>query len=535
MIASLENLKKQAKSLRKAWWAGDPAARARIRSTHPQYTGLTDEQFAAIAPRLTDCQLVLAIESGFDSWPQFKVAWQSAQQSAADEFVTIACLCYDDPHYDHRTFQQRANRMLWERPALAEAHIWSAATAGNTGAVRAFLDEDSALVNAPGPHGWSPLLCACYSRVEPIDGTHSTLDVAKLLLDRGADPNTFTNKGNADTRLDQTPRRFSALTGIFGGGSTGLANQPPHPHWREMADLLLSRGASPNDEQALNVNQDASLEILLRHGLQPDAMSSEGITLMGRALSQAARQGREDQVKLLLDHRARTDEPFHGKLAWEHAMRLGRAEIAKLLEQGGAPTVALDDLGRFISCCMAGDECEARAMLQRDPDLFNRAPKDLVHRAVSTCKTAAVKLVLELGFDPNYQEDNPAITHTGPLSTNEELLPLLLAHGASLTLRDPWYDSTAVGWAHFFDCMALRDRLLDQPGICLFDALEFNRLDRIPDILERDPAALNRPFAECLSRPPNAEDWQTPLARMIARENTEAANILVQHGARERD
>ncbi len=310
-------------------------------------------------------------------------------------------------------------------------------------------------------------------------------------------------------------------------------NQPPHPHWRDLADLLLSRGASPNDEQALNINQDASLEILLRHGLQPDAMSSEGVTLMGRALSQAARQGREDQIKLLLAHHARTDELYHGKLPWEHAMRLGRTEIAKLLEQAGAPTVELDDLGRFISFCMAGDEPAARAMLQRDPDLINRAPKDLVHRAVWTRKTAAVRLVLELGFDPNYQEDNPPITETGPLSTNEELLPLLLAHGASLTLRDPWYDSTAVGWAHFFDCIALRDKLLNQPGICLFDALEYNRLDRIPDILERDPAALNRPFAECLSRPPKAEDWQTPLARMVQRGDDEAANMLRQYGAAE--
>ncbi len=169
MNASLENLKKQAKSVRKAWRAAEPAALARIRSTHPQYAGLTDEQFAAITPRLTDCQLVLAREAGFDTWPQLKVACQSAQQSAADEFITVACLCYDDPHYDHRTFHQRASRLLRENPALAEANIWSAATSGNTGAVRTLLDDDPALVNAPGPHGWSPLLCACYSRVDPID------------------------------------------------------------------------------------------------------------------------------------------------------------------------------------------------------------------------------------------------------------------------------------------------------------------------------------------------------------------------------
>ena len=400
MTAALENLKKQAKSLLKAWRAANPAALARIRSAHPRYSTATTEQLTALTPRLTDCHLVLARELGFNSWPQLKASLEAAQHNPADEFVTVACLCYDDPHYDHRTFHQRANQMLRDNPALAEANIWSAAIIGNTAVVRAFLDEQPQRVNAPGPHGWSPLLCACYSRVEPLDPTQSTLQTAKLLLDRGADPNTFTNKSNVDTRLNQTPRRFTALTGMFGGGSTGIANQPPHPYWRELAHLLLTRGASPYDEQALKINQDASLEILLRHGLQPDALGSDGITLMGRALSQAARQGREDQVKLLLAHHARTDEKFNGKLPWDHAMRLGRLEIAKLLEQSGAPTVELDNLGRFISACMSGDEPAARALLQRVPDLFNLAPKDMVHRAVSTAKTAAVKLVLELGCDP---------------------------------------------------------------------------------------------------------------------------------------
>jgi hypothetical protein len=207
------------------------------------------------------------------------------------EFLDLACLCYDDPHYDHRSFHRRAQEMLRGNPRLSEANIWCASAAGNPDAVKAFLDKQSALVSQPGPHGWVPLICACYSRVNP------TLDVVKLLLDHGADPNACTMKGNADIRLDQAPRRFTALTGLFGGGSTGFVNQPPHPQWRELAELLLTRGASPADEQALAVNQDACLEILLRHGLQPDAVGSDGVSLMGRALSQAARRGNRDAVR----------------------------------------------------------------------------------------------------------------------------------------------------------------------------------------------------------------------------------------------
>jgi ankyrin repeat protein len=364
-----------------------------------------------------------------------------------------------------------------------------------------------------------------------VDPAHSTNETAKLLLDRGADPNAYTMKGNADERLHQTPRRFTALTGLFGGGSTGLGNQPPHPCWRELAELLLARGANPADEEALSINQDACLEMLLRHGLKPDAMGAGGTTLLGRALLQAARRGNLDQVRLLLAHRARTDEEFQGKIPWEHAMRLGRLEVARLLEEAGAPVAEMDEVGRFVSLCMAGDEGGARAMLRHAPDLPARAPKDMVHRAVFTKRKEAVKLVLDLGFDPNYQEDNPAITHAGVMAEKEEILRLLLAYGASLTLRDPWYDSTAIGWADFFDYVELRDRLLEEPGICLFDALDCGRLDRVPDILARDPAALERPFAERVSRPPKPQDWQTPLVRMVVRGKTEAVRTLLGHGA----
>jgi hypothetical protein len=139
--------------------------------------------------------------------------------------------------------------------------------------------------------------------------------------------------------------------------------------------------------------------------------------------------------------------------------------------------------------------------------------------------------VLDLGFDPNWIEDNAAIHQCGVLAENEEILRILLAHGASLTLRDPWYDSTAIGWADFFDQADLRDRLLNEPGISLFDALDYGRLDRVPDILARDPAALNRPFAECISRDPRRADWQTPLVRMVDRGKTDAVRVLLDHGA----
>ena len=536
---SLENLKKQAKTLKKAWQEGDTATLERVRAVHPQYANALDDQLRTARPRLTDCQVVLARESGFDTWQQLRVAVETARTELPDQFVTIACLCYDDPHYDHRSFHARAYEMLRLNPWVAEANIWSAAAAGIPAAVANFLDAEPELVNRPGPHGWAPLICACYSRVKPVDPAHSTFVVAKLLLDRGADPNAFTMKGNMDERLDQTARRFTALTGMFGGGSTGMANQPPHPRWHPLAELLLERGADPADEEALAIQQGregtyGKLEILLRYGLTPDAKARRahagGITLMGRALSQVARAGDVESVKLLLAHHARTDEAFRAKTPWQHAMHQGHLEIAHILEQAGAPVSELDDVAQFVSACAAADERGALAMLEHAPDLLARAPKDMVIRAVNGGRKEAVNLVLDLGFDPDWMDEITAL-HVAAGQGREEIVRLLMKRGASLTLREPFYDATAIGWADFFDQRQTRGILLDEGAICLFDALDHGRFGRVPDILTRDPAALERPFAECLSRQPRPEDWQTPLVRMVDRGKTEAVRMLLEHGA----
>lgn len=387
-------------------------------------------------------------------------------------------------------------------------------------------------MNEAGPHGWAPLLCACYSRVQPLDPSHSTYDVAKLLLDRGADPKAQTFKQN-DPPGSGNPRRFTALTGLFGGGSTGLANQPPHPRWRELAELLLSRGADPADEQALWINQGASLDLLLRYGLNREAQiqTEKGvITLLGRELSRAARSGPIDRVQLLLAHNARMDEKFRGKTPWEHAMERGNVKIAQLLEEAGAPVTQLTDVERFTSLVMAGDEAGAHTMLDHAPDLLNRAPKSMVLKATGTGRLEAVRLALDLGFDPDYVDEVTA-AESAAGAGNEEIVRFLVERGASLCIRDPFYDSSAVGWADFFERTELRDKLLNEGPICLFDALEYNRLDRVADILARDPGAIDRAFAECLTRRPKLEDWETPLVRMVNRGKTDAVRVLLEHGA----
>src|SRR5262245_59981782 len=104
-----------------------------------------------------------------------------------------------------------AERILAEEPALARADIFAAAAAGDVEAAKTMLDRAPARVGERGgPHGWEPLLYACYSRMAESGG-RSTLEVARLLVERGADPNAgFLREGNLPP--------FAALTGAFGEG-----------------------------------------------------------------------------------------------------------------------------------------------------------------------------------------------------------------------------------------------------------------------------------------------------------------------------
>ena len=69
---NLEQIKKQAKDLLRAFRANDPQAAARFRSSHPELESVAPERLAAVPLQLADAQLVLAREYGFPSWPKLK-------------------------------------------------------------------------------------------------------------------------------------------------------------------------------------------------------------------------------------------------------------------------------------------------------------------------------------------------------------------------------------------------------------------------------------------------------------------------------
>ena len=286
----------------------------------------------------------------------------------------------------------------------------------------------------------------------------SAVEVARLLLDHGADP-------NAGYLWEGLVPPFTALTGVFGHGEQGA---PPHPEEAGLARLLLERGADANDDQTLYNRQwsrdDGWLELLFEFGLGTgdggpwarllrDRLASPQQMLENELIA-AAHHGFADRVRLLLAHGVDpagigTQHPaYGGRSPIDEAALVGHLEIVDLLAAAGAQ-LSGDEVARFVSTCMAGDRTHALQLRSADPTLVERAiarwPDQLI-RAAEKDSMAAVELLIELGFDVNARS-RTAPLHEAARHGNVEIIRLLLEHGADPNVRDGEFGATPAGWA----------------------------------------------------------------------------------------
>jgi ankyrin repeat protein len=571
---SFEHLRKDAKRLRNAVLAGEVAALGGVEEFLPRATRAID-RFS-----LADAQLVIARSHGFASWTKLKqhlieigpFIWDPsslpAPQSNADVFVRLACLTYAGWH---RSNPAKALRMLADDPELAHASIDTAAAGGDVIAVRRMLDGDPALVNANGGSlRWAPLLYACYSRLAPTDANHSTLEVARLLLSRGGDPDAgFLLEGSY---------AFTALTGAFGRGED-WSNQPPHPECDALARLLLDAGADPNDGQALYnrhfENDNDHLTLLFAYGLGRDKHgpwlrrlndpSFNAASLLVIELCAAAQHNFFERVQLLVDHGVDVNTPGlrNGRSPYEEAVRAGHQSIAAYLLDHGANKIELDALETFALACIGGRREEARARLAEDPSLLERLGHEgrtgMLHRAVDGERRDGVQLIVELGVDingmvPGTGLDRSAL-HSAAGWGGLDMVKLLLELGADPALRDATYHSTPIGWAYHNQQRDVVDYLLTFATI--IDAVRCDGVERVAALLRQDPSLSNvkddegNPLASYLHPeiarleemlgilvahgvPLNTRnvDGTTLLDRALARGWIDFANVLRRYGAR---
>jgi ankyrin repeat protein len=280
---NIDQYKKQAKDLLKAFQGEDPKAIQRVRQLHPHGPELSK-------PNLADAQLVLAREHSFESWPKFSKYVRELGRA-------------DSPFAE---FERAADSVV----------------NGDAVTLREMLQQNPELVHARSPREHQSMLLHYVSANGVEDYRQKTpknaVQIATILLDAGAAVDAVADAYGKGTPLGLTatsihPLRAGVLTPLL--------------------ELLLARGASvdgaPGGWNPVNAclanGRKLGAEFLANRGAKLDLEGASGV-------------GRIELVKTFFDeegslsHNA-TKTQMESGFIW--ACEYGRGEVADFLLQMG--------------------------------------------------------------------------------------------------------------------------------------------------------------------------------------------------------
>ena len=508
-MTTLDNLRKHAKRWLKALREGDLAARDRLRRAQPS---------ASERPTLRDVQHALARERHFDSWAELKASLTAAS-TAADLPALLAAADRGDA--------EAVAAILDRDPALIDER---GILPGHTGLRTAlhFGVHDEAVVRTLLARGANPNIRDEGDNAFPIHfaAERGELPIVRLLIEHGADPVGAGTMHDLDvlgwavcfeyaTHLEVARylldhgARHTVVSAVAMGDVDALRALA-----REDAELNLRMDRANHRRTPLHLavvkKQPGALAALLQLGADPNIEDAVGLT----PLDQAALAGEHEMARLLL----------------EHGARLGLASAIALDRP--------DDLERLVQAdpdLMSNNRKWARLLVRASSHASGRVLESLLRVAVR--HSAGLTLVnmeddAETAVD---QAGGYTPLHAAASHGNSEAAVVLLKYGANPRVRDGKYCGTPAGWARHGGHAATRDLIL-QADIDLFDAIDADRGDRVAEILDRDPAAITRPFKAYASCPARDGQWWpqpdcVPLewARTQGKQN--ALRALIERGA----
>jgi ankyrin repeat protein len=417
---------------------------------------------AGKAPALHDAQTLIAREYGFASWNKLRDHVEAVTlefDAAVNEFLEAAT--------DGR--RDRAERMLALHPKIVAANLHTALVLGDADGVQARLERDPSLATKPGgPRGWQPIHYVCYTALG--DRATGLAAIARQLIALGVDPNT------------RFPWLHHNVYRPVLWGASRVAQSLP------LVVALLHAGADPNDGVTLPLAASAGdipvLETLLSHGANVDqAWATDGATSLYAILNWSRTP---DGAVWLLEHGAdpnavfveNGETPLHvvarawdvplaaamvargadiertradGRTPYAVAELNGNRAVADwLVAQGAAPE--LSEVDRLVAACSRGDRKAAEALLATNPGLRDEITDDhyiAFHQAAERNDLRALEAMLACGFDPNRPDVGigKTVLHTAAMEGWPDAVRVLLAHGASVHVRDREFKGQPLIWA----------------------------------------------------------------------------------------
>ncbi|HLY59859.1 MAG TPA: ankyrin repeat domain-containing protein [Terriglobia bacterium] len=507
---SLEQLKKQAKSLLKRHQAADSEVLTRIRENHPRWKNLSKKQAAASPFVLADAQLVIASEYGFASWSKLQSHVKTLEAASS--------------------------------PAETIASLRSAAGSGDLARLNALLDAHPELIDERGGEGVrTPLHQAVFGNSEPA---------VKLLLERGANPNIRCEGDNAyPLHFAVEKHRLPIIRLLVEHGADTIGENDYHElgviGWAtawdyiqpnpEIVGYLLAHGARHNIFSAVALGEAEVIRKLVARTPNDLERRMNGTRMRSMPLHLAVMKNQPASLTTLLSLGANTESLDEaGFSALDLAALNGRLELAQVLLERGAKV-------RLPAAVALHRTADVERLLRRDPGTLKPGGRwgNLIVRASERAPGDVIETLIRHGASVNVHDDPKTSIdstsgytplHAAAWHGNLSAIDVLMAQGADVRAREEKYHGTPAGWADYAGHKEARDLIL-RGSIDIIEAIQYDMSQRVKAVMEEDPAALNRPFRDYGLFPLDAEGWHTPLAYAVKRGREEIVRLLIERGA----
>jgi ankyrin repeat protein len=306
-------------------------------------------------------------------------------------------------------------------PTLDE--LFSASRAGDAVAAQRLLEQSPQLATARGRHpAWGGEPTALHVAVE-----NERIDIVRLLLDAGADPNP-----PSESYDGWTPLLIAATRGVT-----------------PIVQLLLTRGARVGAWEAAALGDVVKLAVMLDE--TPSLAAARGPN-DAPPLHFAATVG---VARFLIERGAPVDvlDKYESTAARAAAYSRSRRAVGQFLmretgERDAWLLAAIDDVDGLAELNAAGiDVCTAYRDGINPASGFGESP---LHTAAALGNVAAVEFLVRLGAHPDGGSRDATPLHYAAKLGSREMVDALLAAGADPRRRDTEHRATPADWARFF-------------------------------------------------------------------------------------